>query len=159
MSEDHFEEGRRVGTSPFLIRSVCLNVTSKAKQASVSFLVGIESEFILLSNTSPITPVNKHGWSNSPALPSSNSVENKVLEEIVECLLHGEVEVQMYHSEAAPGQYEIVTGPLEPLQAMDALVYTRETIYNIAAKHGLRATLAPRVFMESCASSDCIYLS
>ena len=56
----------------------------------------------------------------------------------------------MYHSEAAPGQYEVVTGPLPPLQAVDALVHTRETIFNIASKHGLRATLAPRVFSDSC---------
>ena len=47
-------------------------------------------------------------------------------------------------------QYEIVTGPLPPLQACDALVTTREIILNIAAKHGMRATLAPRVFSTSC---------
>lgn len=41
-------------------------------------------------------------------------------------------------------QYEVVTGPLPPLEAADVLVHTRETIYNIAHKHGLRATLAPR---------------
>jgi len=58
--------------------------------------------------------------------------------------------VQMYHSEAAPGQYEVITGPLPPLQAVDALIHTRMTIFNVASKHGLRATLAPRVFMDSC---------
>ena len=42
-------------------------------------------------------------------------------------------------------QYEIVTGPLPPLQAADALVFTRETIYNIANKHGFRATFSPRL--------------
>ena len=72
----------------------------------------------------------------------------------------------MYHPEGAPGQvrtcicllvlythiaqYEVVTGPLPPLQAADALVHTRETINNIASKHRLRATFAPRVFMDSC---------
>ena len=41
----------------------------------------------------------------------------------------------MYHAEAAPGQYEVVTeyevvtGPLGPLQAADALVHT--TIWGI----------------------------
>lgn len=61
------------------------------------------------------------------------------------------IEVQMYHAEAAPGQYEVVTGPLPPLQAADALLHTRETIYNVASRHGLRATLAPRVFLDNCA--------
>ena len=39
----------------------------------------------------------------------------------------------------------MVTGPLAPLEAADALIYTRETIYNVASKYGLRATFAPRV--------------
>ena len=94
--------------------------------------------------------MNNHGWSNSTALPSG-SVEAKVLEEIADALhAPGRLELQMYHAEAAPGQYEVVTGPLGPLQAADALVHTRETIYNVASKHGLRATFAPRVYMDSC---------
>ena len=47
-------------------------------------------------------------------------------------------------------QYEVVTGPMSPLEAADALVHTRETIYNIASKHGLRATFAPRLALDSC---------
>ena len=42
-------------------------------------------------------------------------------------------------------QYEVVTGPLTPLDAADTLVATRELIYNVADKHGLRATFAPRI--------------
>ena len=48
------------------------------------------------------------------------------------------------------GQYEIVTGPLSPLRAADALVFTRETIVNIAAKHELHATFSPRVYKDTC---------
>ena len=47
-------------------------------------------------------------------------------------------------------QYEIVTGPLPPLEAADAVVFTRETIINIAAKHGLHATFSPRVYSNNC---------
>lgn len=59
------------------------------------------------------------------------------------------VEIELYHSEGAPGQYEFVAAHLPPMEAVDALITTRETIYNIAAKHGLRATLAPRLHMDS----------
>ena len=113
--------------------------------------MGFESEFILLKNTLPIEVVNQHGWSNSPALLTKTK-EYQILEEIAECLSLSGVELQMYHSEGAPGQYEVITGPLPPLQAADALIHTRETIYNIASKHGLRATFAPRVFMNNCLS-------
>ena len=47
-------------------------------------------------------------------------------------------------------QYEVITGPLGPLEAADAVVFTRETIYNIAHKHGFRATLAPRIYANNC---------
>ena len=131
----------------------------KAKnELNLSFLIGVESEFILLKQTNPtIEAVNNHGWSNSPALPSG-SLEAKVLEEIADVLNATGIELQMYHAEAAPGQYEVVTGPLGPLQAADALVHTRETIYNVASKYGLRATFAPRVYMDSCTSPPPLYL-
>jgi hypothetical protein len=50
-------------------------------------------------------------------------------------------------------QYEIVTGPLPPLEAADAVVFTRETIINIAAKHKLHATFSPRVYPHTCSFS------
>ncbi|GBE83430.1 glutamine synthetase/guanido kinase [Sparassis latifolia] len=128
-------------------------------KAGLAFLAGFESEFILLKATSP-TPiaVNNADWSCSSKFPSG-SVEAKVLEEIAHDLLEGGIELQMYHAEAAPGQYEVVTGPLAPLEAADAVVFTRETIYNVAAKHGLRATFAPRLHSDNCGSGAHMHLS
>lgn len=67
--------------------------------------------------------------------------------------------LQMIHPEAAPGQYEIVGGPLNPLDAADQLIFTRELIVNVAAKHGLHATFAPRPFMTSAGSSTHTHIS
>ena len=50
-------------------------------------------------------------------------------------------------------QYEVITGPLPPLEAADALVFTRETIYNVANKHGFKATFSPRLHLDSCEPS------
>lgn len=47
-------------------------------------------------------------------------------------------------------QYELVTGALTPLEAADALIFTRETISNVANRHGLHATFAPQVFDGTC---------
>ncbi|THH13248.1 hypothetical protein EW146_g6942, partial [Bondarzewia mesenterica] len=129
-------------------RGLLKRVVTDAKQAGVEFLVGIETEFILLKSTDPIEAVNEHAWSVSSALPSG-SVAATCLEEIADGLEEAGIELLMYHAEAAPGQYEVVTGPLPPLEAADALITTRETIFNIAAKHGLRATLAPRVYANN----------
>ncbi|KAK0434015.1 hypothetical protein EV421DRAFT_1365739 [Armillaria borealis] len=133
-------------------------VEQARKDAAVEFLVGFETEFILLKSTNPVEAVNYHHWSASGGLPSGG-IETKVLREISDSLIKAGVDITMYHAEAAPGQYEVVTGPLQPLEAADALVYTRETIINVAAKHGLRATFAPRVYMNSAGSSAHVHVS
>lgn len=129
------------------------------EELKTEFLVGFETEFILLTTTRPsIQAPNNHGWSRTAAFASGTS-ELKVLEEIADALATSGIELQMFHSEAAPGQYEVVTGPLPPLEAADALVHTRETIYNIASKHGMRATLAPRLNADSCGTGAHAHIS
>ncbi|KAI9454372.1 glutamine synthetase/guanido kinase [Russula earlei] len=140
-----------------LLRDIVSDV-SKGKELGVEFLVGVETEFILLKSTELIVPVNDAPWSASRAL-LSGSLAEKCLEEIAESLRVGEIELLMYHSEAAPGQYEIVTGPLPPLEAADAVVFTRETIVNVAAKHGLHATFSPRVYTNNCGTAAHAHIS
>ncbi|TCD61518.1 hypothetical protein EIP91_008299 [Steccherinum ochraceum] len=145
----HFEEltphPTRGLVFPLCPRTILQRVEREAQTtAGVRFLAGVEHEFILLTTTSPATAINSADWAVSSKLPSG-STEAKVLQEIARLLEAASIEVQMYHAEAAPGQYEVITGPLTPLQAADAVIYTRETIYNVASKYGLRATFAPRI--------------
>ena len=92
-------------TLPYCPRTLLKRIAQRAQDAAgVSYLVGFESEFILLSATSPkIVPVNTADWSVSSKLPSG-SVEATVLEEIALKLAEAGIELQMYHAEAAPGQ-------------------------------------------------------
>ncbi|TFY83382.1 hypothetical protein EWM64_g631 [Hericium alpestre] len=110
----------------------------EAAAASIEFLVGIKTEFVLLDSIDPITPASNGPWSSSAKL-RSGSISTVILEDIAEC--------------------DVVTGPLAPLQAADALVFTRETIYNIASKHGKRATFAPRLFTDECGSAANVSIS
>ncbi|KZV68337.1 FLU1-II protein [Peniophora sp. CONT] len=148
-------ESLEVGLCP---RTLLRRVVEDARAAGFEFLVGIETEFILLRSVDPIEAVNDYPWSTTAALPTG-AKETLCMEEIADALLASGIELLMYHAEAAPGQFEFVTGPLPPLEAADAVVLTRETIYNIAAKHGLRATLAPRVYMDNCGSSAHAHIS
>ncbi|KAH9958021.1 glutamine synthetase/guanido kinase [Russula dissimulans] len=134
------------------------DIENKGRNLGVRFLVGVETEFILLKSIDPIAAVNDAPWSASRAL-LSGSVAEKCLEDIANALQAGGIELLMYHSEAAPGQYEIVTGPLAPLDAADALVFTRETIVNISAKHGLHATFSPRVYQDTCGTAAHMHVS
>jgi len=85
--------------------------------------------------------------------------EAAILDEIATSILASGIQLQLYHAEAGPGQYEVVTGPLPPLEAADALIHTREIIYQTASKYGLRATFAPRPFMTSTGSSCHTHIS
>ncbi|KAF9024403.1 glutamine synthetase/guanido kinase [Hymenopellis radicata] len=126
-------------------RTILERVVESAKRnASVEFLVGFEIEFILLKSTDPIGGLSQHVYSGCSGL-MTGSPESRILRDICDSLIKGGIEVNMYHPEAASGQYEIVTGPLPPLQASDALIYARETITNVAYKHNYRATFAPRI--------------
>ncbi|KAF9002344.1 hypothetical protein BDQ17DRAFT_1409628 [Cyathus striatus] len=126
----------------------------------VEFLVGFESEFILLHAGAgdDIKAVSDHAWAAARAF-DSGSVSEKVVDKIAKAVQRSGIEVQLYHAEAAPGQYELVTGPLPPLQATDALIHTREIIYNVAAAHGLRATFAPKLYMMSTGSAAHAHIS
>ncbi|KAF8137181.1 hypothetical protein EV363DRAFT_1316951 [Boletus edulis] len=144
---------------PCCPRTVLSRVVRYAvEELGIQFLVGMEIEFILLKSVNPLVPVNDHQFSTAIAV-TTGTVEARVLEEIADAIQVDGIELQMYHSEGAPGQYEVVTGPMSPLQAADALVHTRETIYNIASKHGLRATFAPRLALDSCGSGAHMHVS
>ena len=85
-----------------------LNVRSrKANASGVSFLVGFESEFILLKSTRPVQIVKEHYPMDTKAL-IAGSIEEKLLEEISDGIQASGIELQLYHAEGSPGQ----VGPL-----------------------------------------------
>ena len=65
--------------------------------------MGFETEVIFLKSTDPLEPANEYGWSESPAI-CAGTIEAKALEEIANTLEEADIELQMYHAEAAPGQ-------------------------------------------------------
>jgi glutamine synthetase len=86
---------------------------SKGKTLGVEFLVGVETEFILLKSTHPIEAASDGPWSASRALPSGSAAA-QCLEEIADALQFGGIELLMYHAEAAPGQVVILHCPWSP---------------------------------------------
>ncbi|KAE9404815.1 glutamine synthetase/guanido kinase [Gymnopus androsaceus JB14] len=137
------ENGVEVGMCP---RTTLSRIIWEVKDTcSAEFLVGFESEFILLKSTSPVQPLNVHGWSASSGL-LAGSKEAEIMEEIADSLQASGIKLEVFHPEAAP-------------EAADALIYTREIITNVAAKHGAHATFAPRPFMYSAGTSTHAHIS
>ena len=139
-------------------------VYSKGLALGAEFLVGIETEFILLKSTDPIEAANDAPWSASCGFPSGSD-EGKCLEEIAEALRTGEIDLLMYHFEGAPGQvrefpvmirellisiaagkYEVVTGPLLHLR------YARQhhtMAFKMASAHVERTLAGKRTIKEA----------
>ncbi|KAF5358289.1 hypothetical protein D9756_001587 [Leucocoprinus leucothites] len=143
---------------PMCPRSTLRDLVQMAKQDGIEFIVGYENEFTFLLSTDPVTPGNIHQYSDAKGLIPSLR-ETQCLEEIVNCLIESGVNVETWHCEAGPGQYEIATGPLGPVEATDVLIHTRQTIINVAAKHGLHATFAPRISMTAPGSAAHMHIS
>ena len=91
-----------------------------------------------------LAPLTKtHAWGT---LTPEQWLQLPFLSEIVLALEDMGIEVQQFHAESGPGQYEFVLPPHPPLLAIDTLLQARQVIAQIASLHGLRATLHPKPF-------------
>ncbi|GBC08721.1 hypothetical protein RclHR1_08340007 [Rhizophagus clarus] len=147
-----------------LCSRICLkNIIELArKEFGINFLVGIESEFILLkghNNHETYQPdaVDNTVYCDSAAFQNPSTVST--IEEILEALQNQNIEVEQFHPESSPGQFEIITGPDNPLAAVDKVVITRQTIYDIAAKNCLKATFIPKPFNNHAGTASHVHIS
>lgn len=124
----------------------------EALTRELTFLVGFELEFTLLKDRTGTEVLDDHEWSVSSSLHPGAPTE--ILSAIVTTLERGGITVHSFHAEAGPGQYKIVTGPLQPLQAADALSFSRDVVRGTASVYQCRATFAPWVQEHQCMSSS-----
>lgn len=119
-------------------RTILCATTSVEKELGIK--VGFEVEFMCLNTNG--TPLEDcvEGWASMAALRNRCL---PIIEEIVEILELSGIEVYQFHSEIGKGMFEISTGPLPPIEAVDAWVYTRETVKTLFSKHSIVATLHP----------------
>ncbi|KAI8611926.1 hypothetical protein BC830DRAFT_1068266 [Chytriomyces sp. MP71] len=137
---------------------------------------GFESEVVLLKEAAEVgvvrpvggssvdegarrvlVPVDACVYADMNALNNGDTVA--VLEGIVNSLEAMDIEVQQFHPESATGQFEIVTGYKDVLEAVDDLVHTRVVVRGVAATKGYVATLAPKVFPMQAGSASHVHLS
>lgn len=160
--EFHEKDGNEVAIDP---RSALRRIVQRAKKQDISFLVGFELEVVFMTSSivdgarvygkDPVS--HGHTWSNASALRNPDIMN--VIEEILAKLERSEIDLQQFHPESAPGQYEFVTGPLPPLEAVDALLATQDIIYSVAEKHSLKATLAPKPYPMACGTGAHVHIS
>ncbi|KAF9650067.1 glutamine synthetase guanido kinase [Thelephora ganbajun] len=129
---------------PFCPRTILRNIIEEALARGLTFLVGFELEFTLLKDRNGTVVLDDHDWSTSSSIHSGAPLE--ILDAMVTALERGGIAVHSFRAEAGPGQYKIVTGPLQPLQAADALSFSRDVIRGTASGYQRRATFAPWIY-------------
>ncbi|KAB5551135.1 protein fluG [Coniochaeta sp. 2T2.1] len=115
------------------------------EHGGASLLIGFELEFVLLDdhNQVPQSVDRIEGFSTNAGLRVDNLV---IVEKIFDAVEAADIQIHHLHTETTD-QLEISLEPLEPMAAVEALLYTQECIRAIAIRHGRRATLAPRPFL------------
>ncbi|KAK7947116.1 uncharacterized protein PG986_011437 [Apiospora aurea] len=169
-----FSEFREPDGSETLLcpRTLLRSVVDKARASQgLTFLLGFEIEFVVMERNQapgaqerfqPLRNDDGHAWAVARALADTGRPGsfNTVLDgELADALDAAGIEIEQYHAESAPGQYEIVLSPLPPLEACDALVHARQLIEAVAARHGFRVTLHPKPFAASCGTASHVHLS
>jgi len=134
-----------------LSKNITTQTSGKAGEHDISFLAGFEVEVVFMRRKIVGgefryggTPMNEggHAWSAARAMQRGDTLD--LLEKIFDDLTNAGIEVQQFHPEASPGQYEFVLAPQSPLQAVDTLLAAREIISLAAANADLRATYFPK---------------
>ena len=131
----------------------------------IEVLCGFEIEVIFLTpvkdakvgeiiDYKPAT--TNHSWSQ---MTSETRRMVPLLEEIARTLSSIGIELQQFHAESAPGQFEFALPPKRPLAAVDSLLTARQVVTAIAERHGLRATLHPRPLPIGSGSASHTHLS
>lgn len=113
---------------------------------AAKLLIGFEVEFVLLDESLqvPQSLDRIEGFSMSSGIRGNNLA---IIEEIFDALEVSDVQVHHMHTEAA-NQLEFSLEPLDPMSAIDALMYTQETIRTTAVRHGRKATMTPKPFLK-----------
>jgi len=82
-----------------------------------------------------------------------------VIDDIVAALEAQGLQVEQYYPELGHGQQELSIRHADALAAADRQVYYRETVRNVAWRHGLHASLAPKPFPEGAGNGGHIHFS
>lgn len=156
------KDGSDVGLCP---RTLLRKTLKTAEANGLSFLLGFELEFVILDARGDGPPRAlrnaAHAWSLTRAIADAGREGsfNSIIDELLDALSVAGIDIEQFHTETGPGQYEIVLPPLPPLEACDALLRTRHIVEAVAMRHGFHMTLHPKPFAGGSGSASHVHMS
>jgi len=147
----HFGEGKLVtGVLRQRISELCPRFTlqkrlDEAARNGLQFLVGFEIEFVCFIPATKGTKIAKSAVHQASGLRTLEETMLPILCRVTEALEQSGIVVQHFHAESEKDQFELVTGPCAPMEAVDKLFITREVIHKVCLDHGVGVSFHPSI--------------
>jgi glutamine synthetase len=147
-------DGRPWGACP---RSFLKRMLARAAEADFTIQAALENEFTLLrvEDDGRYQPIDSGLCFSSISMSAAAAVMN----DIIAALEAQNIPIDAYYPELGHGQHELPIRHASALRAADNQVWFRETVRNVAAQHGLIASLAPKPLPEQAGNSAHIHWS
>ena len=126
-------------------RSFLKRVLAKAESMGLTFQAAMEPEWYLARREGDSFVPMDESLDNS-TLGATFSQE--VVDEVVQALEAQGLQPEQYHTELGHGQQELSVTHADALRAADNHIIYRETVRNVAWKHGWLASFAPKPFPD-----------
>ncbi|HEY8477797.1 MAG TPA: glutamine synthetase family protein [Chloroflexota bacterium] len=137
-------------------RSFLRRMIGRAAEAGLRIEVGFDVEWSLaIKQDGRTVPYDASLCFSSVGMASAANV----VDEIVAALEAQGVGVEQYYPELGHGQHEISLRHVGALQAADRMVLFRETVRNVAWRHGLYASFAPKPWVDQPGNGAHIHFS
>lgn len=150
---DMVKEGQPWNLCP---RNFLKRMLTAARQEGFEVMGAFENEFYLLRSTADgDIPVDTTGFCSALAM----DLNQAVIDEIAEALITQGIPVELYYPESGPGQHEISVRYTHALQAADQQINFRRTVHGVAARHSLKASFLPKVYIDKAGSGCHLHLS
>jgi glutamine synthetase len=147
-------DGRPWGACP---RSFLKRMLARAAEADFTIQAALENEFTLLrvEDDGRYQPIDSGLCFSSISMSAAAEVMN----DIIAALEAQNIPIDAYYPELGHGQHELPIRHAPALRAADNQIWFRETVRNVAAQHGLIASLAPKPLPEQAGNSAHIHWS
>lgn len=138
-------------------RSFLRRMIGRAESMGITMQATLENEFSLLRQTESDTyePID-HGLCFSSI---SMTAAAEVMLDMVEAFQQQNIPIDGYYPELGHGQHELPIRHSPVLRAADNQIWFRETVRNVAAHHGMLASLAPKPNPDQAGNSAHIHWS
>ena len=137
-------------------RSFLKRMIARGAEQGLSFLAAFEPEWSLaVKEGESYRPIDESvAFSGVGMTPAA-----AVIDDLVDALESQGIRFEQYYPELGYGQQEVSIGHTDPLTAADNHIRYRETVRNVAWRHGMYASFAPKPWIDQAGNGCHIHIS